>query len=609
MTDPIALRLTRSVGASAVMTLLLFAGATLYTATGGAARELLIKELLINLMLVLGLQVFIGNTGILSFGHLAFAQIAAYTVALLTIPVAVKSQQLPDLPFGLGSVHMAAFPATIVAIAVTLVVGGLIGVAVARAGGIAATMITLAVLFVVDQLVKNWQELTKGAGGLSGVPTLSGTIWLWVGGIVGLFVAHWFAETRPGRFAIATREDEIAAPALGIGLFSSRYAAWIVSMGLVGLAGALRVQTIGSTSPRQYTLDVSVLLLAMLVVGGMRTPTGAVVGTIVITVGNEVFRQLGDPERLDVDRLPDLFLGVALLAVMLWRPGGLFGDTDLAAWLRRRTRRTHAPVERRAPTRTATLVADSVEVRFGGFIALSDARLRVAPGEVVGIIGPNGAGKTTLFNVVTGLVDPVSGTVMLGDRNLSHAHPKQVARAGLARTFQNLRLFENLTVLENVTLTALVSAKYRPEEPPIDVAWLLRESGLAGLEDRTARTLDYGNQRRLELARAAALSPEFLLLDEPTSGMSDEESLAMVERIRTMAAAVGAGVLVIDHDLTFITTISDHIVALAEGEVIAEGTPDHIRHDPSVVAAYLGSQARDEPAVSSTGDSSPVPKG
>lgn len=601
MTDPLSLRLGRSAGASAVMALVLFAGATLYTATGGSARELLIKELLINLMLVLGLQIFTGNTGILSFGHLAFAQIAAYTVALLTIPVAVKSQQLPDIPFGLGSAHMAAFPATIVAIAVALVVGGLIGIAVVRAGGTAATMITLAVLFVVDQLVKNWQELTKGAGGLPSVPTLDGTMWLWIGGVIGLFVAHWFAETRPGRFAIATREDEIAAPALGIGLFGSRYAAWIVSMALVGLAGALRVQTIGSTSPKQYTLDVTVLLLAMLVVGGMRTPTGAVVGTVVITVGNEMFRQLGDPKRLDIDRLPDLFLGVVLLGVMLLRPGGMLGDTDLAAWLRRRTRRTHEPIALSAPTRTATLAVDSVEVRFGGFIALSDARVRVRPGEVVGIIGPNGAGKTTLFNVVTGLVDPVSGTVMLGERNLSHSHPEEVARAGLARTFQNLRLFENLTVLENVTLTALVRAKYRHGEPPIDIAWLLRESGLAGMEDRTTNTLDYGSKRRLELARAAALSPEFLLLDEPTSGMSDVESLAMVERIRTMAAAVGAGVLVIDHDLAFITTISDHIVALAEGEVIAEGTPDEVRRNPDVMIAYLGLQAGDDPAQVSDG--------
>ena len=602
MTDPISLRLSRSIGASSLMALVLFAGATLYTATGGSARELLVKELLINLMLVLGIQLFIGNTGILSFGHLAFAQIAAYTVALLTIPVAVKSQQLPDIPFGLGSVHMGAFPATLVAIAVALLVGGLIGVAVVRAGGIAATMITLAVLFVVDQLVKNWQELTKGAGGLSNVPTLDGTIWLWVGGIIGLFVAHWFGETRPGRFAIATREDEIAAPALGIGLFRSRYVAWVVSMGLVGLAGALRVQAIGSTSPKQYTLDITVLLLAMLVVGGMRTPSGAVLGTVLITVGNEVFRQLGDPKRLDIERFPDLFLGVALLAAMLWRPGGLLGDHDLAAWLRRRTRRSHEPVARVPPTRTAVLTADSIEVRFGGFTALRDARVRVGPGEVVGIIGPNGAGKTTLFNVVTGLVSPVRGTVMLGARDLSRAHPEEVARAGLARTFQNLRLFGNLTVLENVTLTAMVSAKYRPAEPPIDVAWLLQVSGLAGLEDRMASTLDYGNQRRLELARAAALSPEFLLLDEPTSGMSDDESLEMVERIRTMGAAVGAGVLVIDHDLAFITTISDHIVALADGEVIAEGTPSEIRRNPQVMEAYLGSAADDETASSNNGD-------
>ena len=602
MTDPISLRLSRSIGASSLMALVLFAGATLYTATGGSARELLVKELLINLMLVLGIQIFIGNTGILSFGHLAFAQIAAYTVALLTIPVAVKSQQLPDIPFGLGSVHMGAFPATLVAIAVALLVGGLIGVAVVRAGGIAATMITLAVLFVVDQLVKNWQELTKGAGGLSNVPTLDGTMWLWVGGIIGLFVAHWFGETRSGRFAIATREDEIAAPALGIGLFRSRYVAWIVSMGLVGLAGALRVQAIGSTSPKQYTLDITVLLLAMLVVGGMRTPSGAVLGTVLITVGNEVFRQLGDPKRLDIERFPDLFLGVALLAAMLWRPGGLLGDHDLAAWLRRRTRRSHEPVARVPPTRTAALTADSIEVRFGGFTALRDARVRVGPGEVVGIIGPNGAGKTTLFNVVTGLVSPVRGTVMLGARDLSRAHPEEVARAGLARTFQNLRLFGNLTVLENVTLTAMVSAKYRPAEPPIDVAWLLQVSGLAGLEDRMASTLDYGNQRRLELARAAALSPEFLLLDEPTSGMSDDESLEMVERIRTMGAAVGAGVLVIDHDLAFITTISDHIVALADGEVIAEGTPSEIRRNPQVMEAYLGSAADDETASSNNGD-------
>ncbi len=160
--------LARSTAASAVLFLALVAGAFVYTATGGAARDLLVQELLVNLLLVLGLQAFIGNTGILSFGHLAFAQIAAYGTALVAIPVATKASSLPDLPFGLGDVALGPVGATAVGVAVAVFAGAAVGVAVARAGGLAATMITLAVLFVVDQGVKNWQELTRGAGGLSG---------------------------------------------------------------------------------------------------------------------------------------------------------------------------------------------------------------------------------------------------------------------------------------------------------------------------------------------------------------------------------------------------------------------------------------------------------
>ncbi|MCC6437194.1 MAG: branched-chain amino acid ABC transporter ATP-binding protein/permease [Acidimicrobiales bacterium] len=588
--DGLVERLARSAAASAVLAALLYAAGLLYTGSGGSARDLLVKELLVNLILVLGLQVFIGNTGVLSFGHLAFAQAAAYGVALVSIPVATKARQLPDVPVGLGGVHLGPVAATIAGVAVAVVLGAVIGIAVARAGGLAATMITLAVLFVVDSSVKNWSQLTKGAGGLSGVPVLQGSGWLWLAALAALVVAHGFAESRRGRFAIATREDEVAAPALGIGLFGARYGAWLVSMVLVGLAGALRVQVIGSTNPKQYTLDVAVLLLAMLVVGGMRTVSGAVLGTVVITAGTEAFRQLGDPDRLDIDRFPDLFLGVALLAVMLLRPGGLLGDTDLQAWLRRRFRRPAGADERAAPQRSAVLSADGIGVRFGGFVALDGARVQVRPGEVVGIIGPNGAGKTTLFNVLTGLVRPTAGTVRLGERELTGARPEHVARAGVARTFQNLRLFANLPVRENVAVVALVAGQHRRGEPAVDVDALLAAAGLTGLADRPAGTLDYGNQRRLELARAAALSPEFLLLDEPTSGMSDDEGQAMVDQVRAMAAMVGAGVLVIDHDLAFITRISDHVVALAEGAIIAEGTPDAVRADPAVAAAYLGTE-------------------
>ena len=189
---------------------------------------------------------------------------------------------------------------------------------------------------------------------------------------------------------------------------------------------------------------------------------------------------------------------------------------------------------------------------------------------------------------MTGLVAEDEGTVRVGDRDLTAESPHRIARAGLARTFQNLRLFSTLSVRENVELAALSARRYRPAAQRLDPDVLLAHAGLTDVADRPASTLDYGNQRRLELARAAALAPDYLLLDEPTSGMSDAESLAMVERVRETAQRVGAGVLVIDHDLAFINRISDRVLVLAEGRPLAEGTPDEVRADPAVALAYLG---------------------
>jgi len=591
MRGAIAFKAARSTLASAVLLAIVAAVAMAYTSGGGGSRESLVAEMLSNFILVLGMQLFIGNTGVLSFGHMAFAQVAAYATAVVGIPLAAKNKALPDIPFGLDTVHFGPLGATVFAIVVTLVIGAVIGVAVCRASGLAPTMITLAALFVVEQLVKNWKELTRGAGGLSGIPRLEGNGWLWVGALIALFVAHLFQETRIGRFAIATREDELAAPALGIRLFSSRYASWVVSMGLIALGGSLRAQSLGSVNPKQFTLDAGILVLVMMVVGGMRTVSGAVLGTVLITAGNELFRQLGDPQRLDIERFPDLFLGATMLLVMLLRPGGLLGDRDLAGWLRRRMHRPEPEAELATIGGTRPLTATDVEVVFGGFVALDGAGVSVRPGEVVGLIGPNGAGKTTLFNVITGLVPETSGRVALGDEDLSDAKPVDVARAGLARTFQNLRLFASLSVRENVALTALVAARHRADRTRPSVDQLLDAVGLTEWADRSAGTLDYGNQRRLELIRAAALAPEFLLLDEPTSGMSDSESLEMVDSVRRIAGLIGSGVLVIDHDLGFITRISDHVVVLSEGRVLAEGTPAEVRANPAVAEAYLGSQA------------------
>ncbi len=189
------------------------------------------------------------------------------------------------------------------------------------------------------------------------------------------------------------------------------------------------------------------------------------------------------------------------------------------------------------------------------------------------------------------MVTPTDGHFGLADRDLTGMPSHGLARAGIVRTFQNLRLFPSLTVRENVEVSARVAETHRTDRVRPDIDSLIAEAGLWEHRDRRAGELDYGNSRRLELARAAAMSPNFLLLDEPTSGMSDAESGEMIEQVRHMAATVGAGVLVIDHDLHFITGISDRIYALDQGRVIAVGTPDEVQTNADVQAAYLGTTA------------------
>lgn len=570
----------------------------LYGIGGSSARDDLVTDALINLVIVVGLQIFIGNTGVLSFGHLAFGSIAAYTTALLAVPATRKAVLLPNAPWGIGGVELNVLVATLLGVAAALIIGALLGLVMARTSGLAATMITLAFLFVVEAVAENWIDLTNGAGSISSVPRLESRTWILLAVVVAVLVASAFRHSPVGRFAQAGREDELAAGAMGIDLRVTRFAALVVSAGLVGLGGAMRSQSLGTVNPTQFSFELSVIVLAMLVVGGMRTISGAIVGTVLVTVGKDLFRWLGDgPGGLpSVEGMPDFFLAALLLAVLLTRPSGLLGDWDAGQLVARRlrTREIARPnsAERSldASESGAALVADGLGVTFGGFTAVDAVSLRVEPGEVRGLIGPNGAGKTTFVNLLTGMVPPTRGSASLGGRPLAGV-PHAIARQGLARTFQNLRVFANLSVRENVAVAALSAARHRADRPPVDVDELLAVSGLADMAERPAATLDYGNQRRLEIARAAALRPDFLLLDEPTSGMSDSESEAMIGHVRTVAGLVGAGVLVIDHDLGFITNICDRITVLDQGEVIAEGTPAEVRADPAVIAAYLGSQA------------------
>jgi branched-chain amino acid transport system ATP-binding protein len=246
------------------------------------------------------------------------------------------------------------------------------------------------------------------------------------------------------------------------------------------------------------------------------------------------------------------------------------------------------------------LEATGVTMVFGGLTALNDVSISLTEGKIVGLIGPNGAGKTTLFNCLTGLYTPTRGAVRLRGKELP-SDPAKVTTAGVARTFQNIRLFPNMTVLENV----LVGRHIRMRQGPVASVFhgprfrkgeaaareksreLLDFVGLSGAEDEVARNLPYGDQRRLEIARALATEPDVLLLDEPTAGMNPQETEAarqLIFRIRD----TGVSVVVIEHDTKFIFSLCDTVSVLVQGEVLVEGSPETVRDDPRVIEAYLG---------------------
>jgi branched-chain amino acid transport system ATP-binding protein len=253
---------------------------------------------------------------------------------------------------------------------------------------------------------------------------------------------------------------------------------------------------------------------------------------------------------------------------------------------------------------SALLKLENVTIRFGGLTAVSEVNLHVGTGELVGLIGPNGAGKTTLFNLITGVYQPTGGTISFHGHPTGKLKPHQLARRGIARTFQNIRLFASLSVFDNVRAATQLhrargirdallrgkSFRHGEEKNAAHVMELLAIFHLGKFRDEPAKSLSYGDQRRLEIVRALATKPKLLLLDEPAAGMNSTEKVELTRLIRFIKEKFQISILLVEHDMPLVMEICERIAVLDYGIKIAEGKPDEIRKNPKVVAAYLGEE-------------------
>ena len=319
---------------------------------GSGTQQRIATIFFINLTIVLGLQIFTGNSGVVSLGSISFMGIGAYGVAVLATPLVVKSTVLPDPPFGLAGIELSPYASVIVAIVVAGLIALVTGLGVTKQVGIPATIASLALLIIVHNVLLNWVGLTRGARAFYGIPIVVTVPVALALAIVALVVARLFRDSNAGLQLRAGGADPLAAASMGVNIRQLRLLAWTLSGAVIGAAGAIYALFLGTISPDDFYFTATFLTLAMLLLGGMRSVTGAVVGSLVVSVGYEIMRNLEPGYALGSISLPSLpglanfFLGAVIVGVMVLRPNGLVGDDELdevvARWRRRRRSKLHS---------------------------------------------------------------------------------------------------------------------------------------------------------------------------------------------------------------------------------------------------------------------------
>ena len=391
----------------------------------------------------------------------------------------------------------------------------------------------------------------------------------------------------------AVRDNELAAGVTGIDIQRTKVTAFAICALLGGLGGGLFAGGFSYVSPDQFSFAESIVFLTMVLLGGVASPIGAVIGTGLLILIPEWLRFLKS--------IPGLYLaiyGLAVILIVLFMPDGIWGFVVQQFKKLRGSLRLSAELPELTLVQTQAhaddvLVVNNLAKHFGGLKAVDDISFVVKRGSVHALIGPNGSGKTTTLNVLSGLYTPTAGAVQLDGQDITHFAPHERTASGLGRTFQNIRLFRSMTALENVIIGV-----ERPGNPvdhaPIALEGRARSAlnfvGLGDRADELVTSFSYGHQRLIEIARAVAGNPTLLLLDEPAAGLNSTEKMELRDLLKRIAAK-GLTILIIDHDMTLVSEVAEHITVLNFGRRIADGDAVSVLNHPDVVTAYLGSDA------------------